>query len=70
MRQFTVGSQLSPNSAKALREELQKLGLIRAQVARTQGATDIYEIRLTPLGRKVAEHFLAIHDLLEKAQEG
>lgn len=68
MRQFTVASQLSSTAAKALRLELERLGLVAAKVLRSQGATEVYEISLTPLGRQVALHLVAVRDLLGGAR--
>lgn len=64
MRQFTVASQLSATAAKALRVELARQGLLVAKVLRSQGATEVYEISLTPLGRRVAAHLIAVRELL------
>lgn len=67
MSHFTKASQLVPDRAKVLREELLAHGLIDVRVVRVQGPAEILEIRLTPLGQQVAARLVEIDDLLQKA---
>ncbi|HEX2021570.1 MAG TPA: hypothetical protein VHH36_02595 [Candidatus Thermoplasmatota archaeon] len=68
MARFTRASLLVPERAKALREALEGLGLLDVQVARTQGTAEILEIRLTPLGRQVAQRAVEMDDVLRAAK--
>lgn len=65
MSQFTKASHLVPDRAKILREDLVAHGLISSRVVRVQGPAEILEIRLTPVGRKVAERLVQIDDILK-----
>ncbi|HEX2022539.1 MAG TPA: hypothetical protein VHH36_07485 [Candidatus Thermoplasmatota archaeon] len=67
MRDFTTSSSLVADRAKILREELRELGLIDVRIVYKQGALELYEISLTPLGRAVAKHLVAVADVLEGA---
>lgn len=69
MGEFTRASHLVAESARRLRADLEEMGLVRSEVVASRGALDLLSIRLTPLGRKVAEHALAIERLLE-GEEG
>lgn len=69
MSQFTKASHLVPDRAKILREDLVAHGLISSRVIRVQGPAEILEIRLTPIGRKVAERLVEIDEIL-KAENG
>ena len=65
MSQFTRATKLVPDRAKQLRLDLEGFGLIDVAVVRSQGAAEILDIRLTALGREVAEHVVAIREALE-----
>lgn len=67
MSQFTKASQLVPDRAKVLREELLSYGLIDVRVVRVQGPAEILDIRLTPLGQQVAARLVEIDEILQKA---
>lgn len=67
MSQFTRASLLVPERAKALREELVEMGILTAKVVRTQGTAELLEIALTPLGRALAGHAVAMDDALRAA---
>lgn len=69
MSQFTRASHLVPDRAKVLRQELESYGLIDVKVVRVQGPAEILEIQLTPLGREVASHLIAIDDVLARPDE-
>lgn len=69
MSQFTKASQLVPDRAKILREELKGHGLIAVTVVRVQGPAEILDIRLTPLGRDVARRLVEIDDTLKAASD-
>lgn len=68
MTEFTDASELFPNYAKRLREELETMGLIDVTVVRRQGPAEILEIRLTPVGREVAKRLVEIEELLQDAR--
>lgn len=64
---FLAATGLKNNqSAAKIREDLHLLGIIDAKIVREQGAAREYEIRLTPLGRALAEHAAAMDDILTK----
>lgn len=65
MSEFTRVSRLVPERARELRHALEQMGLLKSEVVAPRGMLDLLSIRLTPLGRKVAEHALAIEELLE-----
>lgn len=68
-RQFSVAAQVSPASAIRVRQRLEELGLIKVSLARRQGPAEVLDIVLTPLGRRVAEQFLAASDLMDRARK-
>lgn len=65
---FARASGVDPGTAGRVREELQALGLITATIVREQGAVKEYEVRLTPLGKEIGQHLVAIDDALKKAE--
>lgn len=69
MSQFTKACHLVPDRAKVLRKELVSHGLIVANVVRVQGPAEILEIRLTPVGREVAKHLIAVDEVLKAAEK-
>lgn len=68
MAEFTRASQLVPEVARALREDLEKWGLVESEVIGQRGVVGRRAIRLTPLGRALARHTLAMDDILVKAR--
>lgn len=65
MTAFARASLLAAERARLLREDLEALGLVVVEAREARGPVEVLSIRLTPLGREVAAHVLAIEDLLE-----
>lgn len=63
---FAKAAGIDPKWAARLRAELVVLGLIEARVVRSQGAIKEYEITLTGVGRQVAQHVLAMEEMLAR----
>lgn len=70
MRQFTEASEHVPLHARSLREEMLELDLITVEEKTGFGSTGYMEIRLTPLGRAIGEHWIEIERLVEAAKAG
>lgn len=66
---FARASGVEAGTASRVRDELQQMGLIDASPSKQQGAITQYEIRLTPLGKQVADHVLAIDGLLRDTRK-
>ena len=64
MTEFTHASRLVPEVARMLREDLECWGLVHSEVVGRRGVVELLSIRLTPLGREVAVHVLALEDRL------
>lgn len=62
-REFTEASTHSPEQAKALREALERIGVLSVRGLPGHGNAGVKEIRLTPAGRAIAEHLVAVEDL-------
>lgn len=68
MREFTAFSTHSPPRAKVLREQMEAAGLVAVKRVRRQGTAELIEISLTGLGRNIADHLVAVDDIL-RAEE-
>jgi predicted transcriptional regulator len=55
MREFTEASRRAPQHARALREDLARLGLIDVRESAGYGNTTVMEIRLTARGKQIAD---------------
>lgn len=66
MTEFTHASRLVPEVARMLREDLERWGLVESEVVGRRGVVELLSIRLTPLGRDVATHVLALDDRLRQ----
>jgi DNA-binding HxlR family transcriptional regulator len=67
MEEFTAASGISESPAKILREDLQQMGFIAVEEIPIRGASKQFNIRLTPLGREVAQHLVAVEQALKRA---
>lgn len=67
--EFARATRADAGTASRVRNELHDLGIIEAKIVRTQGAVNEYEIRLTPLGRQLGPHILAMAGILEGKPE-
>lgn len=70
MSEFTRAAGIGSDPAKKLRLWLVEHDLIRVQEIRQQGAVEIIEIHLTPLGRSVAKKLVEVDDLLVGGSKG
>ena len=59
-REFTAASQHSPEQAKALRDALERAGVLSVRTLPGHGRAGIKEIRLSAAGRAIAQHLAAI----------
>jgi hypothetical protein len=66
---FAEATGAATKTAKVIREKFQMLGIIEAKLVVDRGAVQELEIRLTPLGRELAEHALAMEEALRRAGE-
>lgn len=62
-REFTEASTHSPEQAKALREALERAGVLQVRALPGHGNAGIKEIRLTLAGREIAQHLVAIEHI-------
>lgn len=67
--EFARATGVDAGTASRVRKELHELGVIEEKLVRKQGAVKEYEIRLTPLGREIAPHLLAIAQVSESKLE-
>lgn len=65
-REFTEASTHSPEQAKALREALERAGVIQVRALPGHGNAGIKEIRLTVAGREIAQHLVAVQDIARR----
>lgn len=66
MAEFVEASTVTFVHARKLRLDLEKFGLVATEEIASRGAMREYEIRLTPLGREVAKHLVAVDEALRK----
>jgi hypothetical protein len=66
MTEFTHASRLVPEVARMLREDLERWGLVESEIIGRRGVVELLSIRLTPLGRDIAAHVLALDDRLRQ----
>lgn len=66
MTEFTHASRLVPEVARMLREDLERWGLVQSEIIGRRGVVELLSIRLTPLGRDVATHVLALEERLRQ----
>ena len=69
-REFAEASDHSPEQAKALRDALERVGVIAVKALPGHGRAGVKEIRLTPVGREIAEHLVAVEDLARRRLRG
>ena len=65
-REFAEASDHSPEQAKALRDALEAWGVITVKALPGHGRAGIKEIRLTQVGREIAEHLVAVEDIARR----
>jgi DNA-binding MarR family transcriptional regulator len=65
---FARASGVDPATASRIRDELQRAGVIEIVTGREQGAIREQQIRLTPLGREIGHHVVAIQEALDRAE--
>lgn len=65
-REFAVASDHSPEQAKELRDALERLGLVTVRTLPGHGRAGIKEIRLSVVGREIADHLVAIEDIARR----
>lgn len=65
-RGFAEASDHSPEQAKALRDALEQCGVLAVRALPGHGRAGVKEIRLTPMGREIAEHLAAIEDIVRR----
>ncbi len=65
-REFAEASDHSPEQAKALRDALERLGVITVKALPGHGRAGVKEIRLTLAGREIAEHLVAVEDIARR----
>lgn len=70
MKEFTLASGILAESAKGLRVRLEELGVVEVRSLGRRGVVEPKEIRLTPMGRKLAAHVSAMNDILAQHREG
>ena len=66
MTEFTHASRLVPEVARMLREDLERWGLVESEIVGRRGVVELLSIRLTPLGRDIAAHVLALDERLRQ----
>jgi DNA-binding MarR family transcriptional regulator len=62
---FTNAADLTESTAKQLREDLERAGLLSVEEIPVRGAKQL-RISLTPLGREVAQHLVAAEEALKR----
>jgi hypothetical protein len=65
-RAFAEASHHSPEQAKELRDALERLGVISVKALPGHGRAGVKEIRLTVVGREIADHLLAIEGIARR----
>lgn len=67
-RELTIASGYVSENAKLLRDDLEKWGIVTTEELVVRGGIKYYEIRLTPLGREIAELAVKMDEVAKHAR--
>lgn len=69
MKEFVEASELTFDAARRLRADLELLSLVTTAEVAAEGARREFAISLTPLGRELAKHAVAMEEVLRRYEE-